>query len=246
MVIPKVLIADSNDEFRESLSDALSSTCILHACRSGAQALDLLQSFCPDILILDLMLPGIDGITLLHRALEADLHPAILATSRFTSDYVLEALHRLEVNYLMMKPCDVQSIVSRVNDLAADLHPASVYHTDPKSAVSNLLLSLGFPTKLDGFSYLQAAIPLYSEDPSQAITKELYAAVATLYHKDRKQVERSIRSAIDAAWRSRDEKIWQLYFNPAPGGCVPRPTNGTFISRMADFLARQIYQYGNV
>ncbi len=246
MDMPKVLIVDSNDEFRESLSDALSRICILHTCQSGSQALELMHSFSPDILILDLMLPGIDGISLLHRTAEAGLHPAVLATSRFTSDYVLEALHRLEVNYLMMKPCDIQSIVCRVSDLAADLHPSSIYHTDPKSAVSNLLLSLGFPTKLDGFSYLQAAIPLYSEDPSQAITKELYTAVATLYHKDCKQVERSIRSAIEAAWRNRDERVWQLYFNPAPGGCVPRPTNGTFISRMADFLARQIYQYGNV
>ncbi len=243
MDMPKLLIADASPEFRNSLSQSLSGSCIIRCSCTGRQTLELLGTFHPDILILDLLLPEIDGISLLHKARDLPSQPAVLALSSFTSPYVMEAMSKFNVYYLMAKPCDIDSIAGHVQDLSSQLKPAPVSQADIHSAVSNLLLSLGFATKLDGFHYLQAAIPLFGQDPGQTVTKELYYEVGKRYNKNPKQVERSIRNAIDLAWRSRQTHIWQQYFPTTPDGSVPRPTNRDFISRMADLLQRQLPQH---
>ncbi len=240
---PKLLIADSNPEFRKALHQALSGISTVRSCGTGTQALEQLHSFRPDILVVDLMLPEIDGISLLHRAAEADLHPAVLATSLFTSPYVTAALARLEVDYVLPKPCNIDSMVCHIRDMASQLRPMTITQADLQSASVNLLLALGFSTKLDGFGYLQAALPLFAQDPEQAITKELYTAVGKLYHKDARQVERSIRNAIEIAWRNRVEENWANFLPCGPGGRVPKPTNGYFISLMATYLANQMENY---
>ncbi len=240
MDMPKLLIADSDEVFRQLLADSLSPFCLVRSCATGRQALEQLNLFRPDILIVDLLLPEIDGISLLHRAEQADLHPAVLALSSFHSPYVDAALIRLGIHYMMFKPCDIDAVTDHIRDLSATLSPAPISQADIRSAVSNLLLRLGFATKLDGFTYLQAAIPMYAEDPSQPVTKELYAAIGELYNKDYRQVERSIRNAIDLTWKNRDERTWQAFFPTAPGVSVPRPTNREFISRMANQLCLQM------
>ncbi len=236
MDMPKLLIADNDDLFRQLLADSLAGLCLVRTCATGRQALEQLLTFRPDILIVDLLLPEIDGISLLHRAEQSDIHPAILTTSIFNSSYVSAAAARLGVHYMMTKPCDIDAIVDHVRDLAAELAPAPISQADLRSAVSNILLSLGFPTKLDGFNYLVSAIPMYAADPAQAVTKELYSTIGQMYNKDWRQVERSIRNAIDIAWSRRQESVWQQYFTTAPGVPVPRPTNRAFISRMAHHL----------
>ncbi len=240
MDMPKLLIADNDEVFRQSLCDRLSPACNLRTCSDGKQALELLTSFRPDILLLDLLLPHIDGLSLLNRMMkDTSVRPVVLATIRFTSPYVASSLEKLGVYYVVMKPCDISAICVHIQDISAQLQPAPLTQADIHSAVSNLLLNLGFSTKLDGFSFLLSAIPMYAEDPHQSVTKELYTAVGHLYNKDARQVERSIRNAIDQAWQKGDCAIWQSCFGFAPGMPLPRPSNREFISRMAVRLAQQ-------
>ena len=88
-----------------------------------------------------------------------------------------------------------------------------------------------------GYTYLREAILERIRDPNQSVTKELYPTVAALCCATAIQVERSIRSAVAAAWTRRDEQIWRLYFQPEPDGILMRPTNAAFISRLADSVA---------
>ena len=104
------------------------------------------------------------------------------------------------------------------------------------SQVSNLLLSLSIPPRLSGYAQVREAILIKARHPKYAITKELYPAVANACGCDRDSVERCIRTAIHSAWKHRDDRVWQLYFQPGPDGTIPRPTNGAFISRLADSL----------
>ncbi len=236
MDMPKLLIADNNDEFRQGLARAASDSCIVRSCATGAQALELAHSFRPDVLVLDLMLPELDGISLLHRVADAQLHPAVVALSYFTSVYVSSALSRLEVDVVLPKPCNLDALVGHIRDLAAARQPAALTQADLRTASANLLLHMGISAKLDGFGYLQEALPIYAGDMSQAITKELYDSVGKLFNKDPRQVERSIRNAIELAWKNRDDALWREYFPTPPGLPVPKPSNGTFISRMATQL----------
>ena len=235
-----MLIADSSEEFGTALADMLRGAYILRFCREGRETLAVLNSFQPDVLVLDLMLPGLDGISILRQAAAAGLRPMVLATSRYVSDYVVEAMTQLGVGYLMVKPCDLRATVARLGDLTQRLKQPLFTQPDPRTAVSNMLLTLGVPTKLRGYAYLRESILERMREPTQSVTKELYPTVAALCCATPIQVERSIRSAIAAAWTRRDEQVWQLYFPWDSGSTRPRPTNAAFISRLADSLALSI------
>ena len=240
----KLLIAEGTEDFRMALADALEGAYILRECDEGVQALELMSSFRPDVVVLDLMLPGLDGITLLQRAAESELHPIVLATTRFHNEYVLEAAQSLGVAYVLVKPCEIRATVSRLEDICQRIHPP-VSRLDAKEFVSNVLLSLGIPTKLKGYGYLREAILRMAQDPTQSITKVLYPAVAAVYRKenmqiDAKHVERSIRSAIERAWERRDATVWQQYFSADGDGTLRRPSNGAFISWISDSLCREM------
>lgn len=232
----KILIADAAEDFRSALTEALYGTYHVHCVSDGVQALQQLRSFLPDVLVLDLMIPGLDGITLLHKATESGICPMVLATTRYISDYMLEAAQRLGVGYIMVKPCDISAAISRIDDLSQRLKPPVFTNPDPKTVISNTLLRLGISTKLRGYGYLRECILLMARDSRQSITKELYPAAASCLGVSAMQIERSIRSAVNAAWSRQDRQVWQLYFAADETGMIPRPTNARFISRLADVI----------
>ncbi len=236
MQMPRLLIADGAEELRQELSELFASRCQVKTCADGEHALQLLQDFCPDILVVDLLLPKMDGITLLQRLYSVGHKPAVLAMTALPSPYVMEALQRLEVDYVMMKPCDLTAMEARLSDFISQLQDLPIQRQDNRNILLETLMQLSFVPKLDGFGYLLSAVPMYADDPSQAITKELYVTVGAPFGKSPRLVERSIRNAIEKAWQQGDMQIWRQYFRAAPDGTVPRPSNGAFIARMAQLL----------
>ena len=232
----KVLIADAAEDFRVALTDALKSKYIVKSCDNGDAALELAGSFCPDLLILDLMISGVDGLSLVQMIAQFRGKPLILATTRFQSPYVLEAATRVGIDYMVVKPCSIRALVDRVEDLAGSRDPGAKPQSDPRVAVANLLLAMNFIASNKGYTYLREAIPLYAKDPQQAMTKELYPEVGKIHRVSGAQVEKAIRSAINSAWKMRDDQVWRMYFPPGPDGRVARPTNSVFITRLADCL----------
>lgn len=235
----KLLIADNGEEFRQALAAALGSNYQIRTCSDGIQALELLQSYQPDIFVMELMLPQLDGLTLLQLANQGGFRPQTLVLGRYFSPYVMAALGRLGADYCMSKPCSIQALVCRIADFAAEAAPMVPSAAASDDWVANTLLRLGIGAHLDGFGYLKIAIPLFGRDTHQAITKELYVAVAEKSGKDARQVERSIRSAIENAWKRRNDRIWTEYFTPGPDGTVPKLSNGRFIAHMAQLLAEE-------
>ena len=237
----KILIADGTDEFREALTEALQGSYYVRSCKDGQEALSLLRSFSPDILVLDLFLPGLDGISLLHSAAAAGIFPMVLATGRFISDYMTDALGQLGVEYIMLKPCNLRGTIDRIQDLSRRIRQPVISQPDPRSQITSLLVLLGVPAKFDGYAYLREAVLMIARKRGMAITKELYPAVASLCRTgvDGKNVERSIRNAIEKAWANRDDRIWQMYFAPGRDGTIPKPSNSQFIHALADSLQLQ-------
>lgn len=235
----KLLIADAAEDFRAALTEATKGAYIVKTCGDGQSALELARTFAPDALILDLMIPGMDGLSLVQMITQIRGKPLILATTRFLSDYVLETATRIGIDFMAVKPCNIQSLVGRLADLVSSRDPGARARPDPRVTVTNLLIAMGFNTSNKGYIYLREAIPIYAEDPQQAITKELYPAVAKLCGATGEQVERSMRSAILKAWTRGDSQIWRLYFAPLPDGSMKKPSNSEFISRIAELLIRQ-------
>lgn len=235
----KLLIVDGAEDFRSALAQTLKDRYIVRTCSDGEGALAVVRSFLPDIMVLDLAIAGLDGLSLIQIITESREKPVILATTRFISDYVLEASSRIGVDYMMLKPCNTRAVAARLSDMVHSRRPPVISRPDPQVSVSNLLLVLGIGSNRKGYHYLRAAIPLYAKDPSQSMTKELYPDVAKICQSDAKRVERSMRDAIEKAWENRDDQIWKLYFASGSSGEVQKPTNSVFISRLADCLFRE-------
>ena len=239
----KLLIAEYNDDLRHALTDLLGSRYILKTCSSGDQAQELLHAFRPDLFMLDLMLPVVDGITLLQHAYESNLHPVTLVTISYSSDYILGALSKYGISYLMSKPYSFDALTVQLQALAATIDAALPPTQIPEKYLPSILMELGLAPKVDGFEHLLDAIPRYIADPRQGLTKELYNAVGRNCGKTGTQVERCIRTAIHSAWLRADAQVWARYFPTAPDGTIPRPSNGHFISCIATCISRQSAQH---
>jgi len=227
----KLLIADCNEDYRAALTASLQDNYHILCCRTGTEAWTLLLQERPDILVLDLMLPELDGLTLLERISANGICPMVLAATPILSDYVFSCAQRLGIEYLVRKPCAIEAIASRIRDLSLRLK-APKPKIDPANYVTTLLLSLDISTKHNGFAYLREAVLLMAKDPAQSVTKVLYPEVARICGCSKENVERSIRTALDRAWEKRDREKWQQFFPSAQ----QRPTNAVFISRLAETL----------
>ena len=227
----KLLIADCNEDYRAALAAALCSQYHILCCRTGTEALALLQREQPDILVLDLMLPELDGLTLLERVSAKGIRPMVLAATPIFSDYVFHCAQRLGIEYLIRKPCAIEAIVSRILDLSQRLNPRK-QKTDPADFVTNLLLALDISTKHDGFGYLRESILLMAKDPAQSVTKVVYPEVARICGCHKENVERSIRTALNKAWEKGSRERWQQYFPNAR----QRPSNAVFLTRLVEAL----------
>lgn len=235
----KILVADASLEFCGALSDLLGGAYELRICHDGLEAQSLLESFQPDVLILDLTLPQVDGIAVLKMAVSSIHRPAALVTARFLSPYIERSVEALGVDYLMAKPCDARAVADHVHDMANRGGNLSILRPDRTVTVATMLLNLNISTKRKGFRCLETAISLYEKHPGQSVTKVLYPEVAKQLGCSKDSVERAIRAAIHTAWTRRDEKIWRLYFPTGREGIVSRPTNTAFIATLVECMKRQ-------
>ena len=239
MQTPKLLIAESNEELCQALTDLLSEHYHICTCRSGDRAQQLLRSFAPDIIYIDLMLPQVDGITVLNTALQEGIRPTILASISFESPYISDALSRLQVDYVVKKPCAAKAIAGHIAELSGTQKTRSIGKDESVLDLSSLLLQMNFGSHRDGYRFLVYGAPLFAQNPQQTVTKELYPTIGKHFGKSGMQVERSMRSAIESAWEDRNETVWRQYFTPAPDGMIPRPTNSQMLHTLVHLLSNQ-------
>ncbi len=228
----KLLIADSNEEFCETLESVLKDEFTIRIVHSGNAAVALLDSFRPDVLVTDVMLAGLDGIRVLEYAAEHGHKLKTLVTMSYRSDYVFDQLAQLDVSYVLLKPCELQVVAERIRDVATQC--TQIQPQNDSQKLATILLQLGLNPKHNGYHYLCTAIEIYAQDHSQSLTKELYVAVGAIYGVRWQQVERSIRTAVEFAFNRRDEQVWRQWF--PVGSCLKKPTNGEVICGLAEHL----------
>lgn len=224
MDLRKVLIADPTEEFRAALTQALSSGFQVVTCARGDEAAALLDSEQPDLLILELSLPGLDGISLLEQ-LEA--RPPVLVVTELLTPYIHQALIRLRVEYAIRKPSPIQAVADRAYDLVRTADAAR----EP-GCLQEALIRLGLSSGRQGFAHLLTGIPLLSRNRNQLLSKELYETIAALDHSTPAAVEKAIRESLRRGWESGDRREWSRLF-PGRSQC---PRNKEFLFRMADLL----------
>lgn len=235
-MLTKILIADPSEEFRFVLTQLLEKHYTVLSCGTGSQALALLREEHPDFFVMDMMLPGIDGLSLLGTARAEGVCPPTLVTSLFFQDHIVNALQRQNVVYLMSKPCDMEALVGRIRDLVEEFSPRLFFRPPPRSVVTAALFELGIPAKRIGYGNCREAILMLKEDPNASLSKEIYPALSKRQGGSTGSIEKNIRDAIHYAYDHRNDAVWARYFPLAPNGQIPKPTNRVFLATVAQRL----------
>ena len=240
----KILIADSSEEFGLELRRAVEEVPqweVVGLTCDGEEAMELLQKTQPDVLLLDLLLPRVDGIALLRQASAMAKPPVGMVLSGYLTDYMTGAASQLGVRYFMAKPCSLRAVVERLGEILG----AEEAKQKPKRAevniealVTSVIHEIGVPAHIKGYQFLRDAITLVVTKPEflNAVTKELYPTVAAMNNTTPSRVERAIRHAIELAWnRGRIETLESL-FGYTIKNDKGKPTNSEFIAIIADKL----------
>ena len=233
----KLLIADSSESFTSALSQQLQHCFHVVSCNDGREALSMLLLNEIDILILDLTISGIDGISILKAAFSSGIRPTVVATVSITGYYINSSLEQLGVVYVMRKPCHVNATARRIIEISQYPKGAVNCEPDNRERAEGMLQVLGFKPQLHQYPFLLEALLLYKEDPKQSITKVLYPKVAKKLGGNWTRVEKSIRDLIKFVWTTRDEQIWKAFFpENAYNDNLRAPSNKQFLHHLSDML----------
>lgn len=248
--VNKIMIVDGNEEFSKDLKDTLEDVDtwqVIGTAADGKRAIDLLQQMHPDVLILDLLLPELDGIAVLRNAALLKPAPICMVVSGFMTDYMMNVASELNVRYFMAKPCMCETVAERLGEiLRAEKSRKHMVtqHTDRslEAMVTTVIHEIGVPAHIKGYQYLREAIKIAVNDMEviNAITKVLYPQVAKTFSTTPSRVERAIRHAIEVAWDRGDLEVLQSFFGYTVSNSKGKPTNSEFIALIADKLQLQI------
>ena len=228
-----LLIASGTEDFSQAISDALSKEYRVICCHDGKSALSALRSRKPDLLLLDMVLPELDGLSLLEISNAEEICPHVLAITNINSPYAYSTMERLNVGYIILRPCELSAIVQRVRDMMYWNDQSALGIPTPEVQAEELLFRLGCLQKLEGYEIMVQCLILTAQDPDISVTKVLYPDVAKLLGTTYGNVERNLRTFINNAWKNRDDTVWKEYFPLNASGTIPRPSNAEFIKQLA-------------
>ena len=233
----KIVLTESNEDARFMLQTALERTgrfVVTGSTGDGTQVQTLLEETKPDLLFLDMLLPGLDGLSILRR-LEESARPAILAVSHFiTQDTAVEA-GNLGVSVLISKPYQEAAVIEHL--LQMEEKRSGRFHAPGlEELVTSIIHEVGVPAHIKGYQYVREAIMITVENMEviNSVTKVLYPEVAKRFHTTSSRVERAIRHAIEVAWDRGDLETLQKFFGYTVSNVKGKPTNSEFIAMISD------------
>lgn len=250
----KILIADENNASRSALRDELKSQGYVNVYEAlnGEEALTMITTVLPDIVIIDVLLSKLDGIGVI-RQVKKDLGedaPLFIVTSIVSNHNMLLEANNAGASMCMIKPVNTESLVYHIENLLPnDLDMMSVADesssNDLESQVTKIIHQIGVPAHIKGYQYLRTAIILTVNDSDiiNSVTKILYPTVAKKYQTTTSRVERAIRHAIEVAWDRGDVEVLNSYFGYTIQGNRGKPTNSEFIAMIADNLRLKYKMY---
>ncbi|NLN17916.1 MAG: sporulation transcription factor Spo0A [Firmicutes bacterium] len=245
-----VLLADDNKQLCDTLRDHIDEQedmKVVGIATDGEETLEALKRCCPDVLLLDVTMPRLDGLGVLERLHIEDLgKPCVVVLTALGHDDVAQRLAQLGARYLMVKPFDPGLLIERIREsVASERHdPALIMRQqtaalsvfEQENRVTNLLHEMGVPPNLKGYGYLREAVLKAISRPALlhgGLTTELYPSIAKKYHTTSTGVEAAIRHSIRVAWNNNRPFLAKL---TGIAG-VPRktlPPNSVVISRLVD------------
>jgi two-component system response regulator (stage 0 sporulation protein A) len=193
----QVLIADDNREFGDILCEYLSNQNdidVVGLARDGLEAVDLIFQNTPDIAILDIIMPHLDGLGVLEKIAESNMEkkPLFIVLSAVGQDKITQRALALGAEYYIVKPFDMDVLVNRIRQLKTNTYitapqnsisssisshrneyfttsekrPAHINNTSRslEVEVTNIMHEIGVPAHIKGYQYLRDAIMMVVKD----------------------------------------------------------------------------------
>lgn len=251
-----VAIVDDNERIVNLLEDILKEDAdieVVGKSENGIDALDMIKEKKPDVVLLDLIMPKLDGLGVMEkirRDSEFKKNPSFIVITAIGQEGVTESAFELGANYYIMKPFDSNVVLSRIKQIKrkshtrlTDSHRVSAYENKSdymernlEADVTNIIHEIGVPAHIKGYQYLRDAIMMSVNDAEMlnSITKLLYPSIAKRHKTTPSRVERAIRHAIEVAWsRGKMDTIDELFGYTVSNG-KGKPTNSEFVALIAD------------
>lgn len=249
----KVAFADDNKEFSEIMNEYLSQQPdieVVGVAYNGEQILSIIDEKKPDVVILDIIMPHLDGIGVLERInITGGKRPKIIMLTAFGQETITQRVVELGADYYVLKPFNMEVLVSRIRQLAGVIttqRPAvTAQAIKAKSVdveVTNIIREIGIPAHIKGYQYLRDAIMMIISEIELlgAVTKVLYPMIAEKYSTTPSRVERAIRHAIEVAWNRGNIDMINRLFGYTVKLEKGKPTNSEFMAMIADRLRMEM------
>lgn len=243
----KILIADENTASRISLREELKSKgyANVYEASDGEEALNMIKSVSPDVVLIDVLLSKLDGIGVIRQVKKsATRSPIFIVMTLITNQSMLVESINAGASMCMMKPINAESLCQHIETLLPGeegkvmLSGGDAGNADLEMQVTKIIHQIGVPAHIKGYQYLRTAILLTIKDSEviNSVTKILYPSVAKKYQTTTSRVERAIRHAIEVAWDRGDVEVLSSYFGYTIQNERGKPTNSEFIAMIADNL----------
>lgn len=247
----RILLADTNEDFADTLracAQRRGDAEIIAAARTGREVLELCRTLRPDVLLLELILPELDGLGVLKRLEELEQRPAAILLTNFVTPLSVSMALEYGAAYYLSKPCEPEMVLDRVYAFASHV-PSQISSRNQQSesvqeiteqVIAELLRELGVPAQIKGYLYLREAISVTVDDGGelQMVTKCLYPAIAKHHGTTASRVERAIRHAIELSWCRGNEEALRACFGHSVSA-NDRPTNSQYIATVSECLLMQ-------
>ncbi|MFI8714903.1 sporulation transcription factor Spo0A [Brevibacillus brevis] len=251
----EVLLADDNREFVNLLEEYISSQYdmnVVGVAYNGNEVVRLLQERVPDVLILDIIMPHLDGLAVLEQiqAMRLSPQPKIIMLTAFGQEEITKKAVELGAAYYILKPFDMEVLAQRIRQIITT-KPASSFVSSAKphatlqirgrnldASITSIIHEIGVPAHIKGYLYLREAITMVYNDVELlgSITKVLYPDIAKKFNTTASRVERAIRHAIEVAWSRGNLDSISSLFGYTISNTKAKPTNSEFIAMVADKL----------
>ena len=239
-----VVLLDNDEVVTSSIKKYFCSDAVIKiigSFKNGKEGLDFLlkNHFHYDVIVLDILLPEIDGLKILEELKEKRIYKKSIIISGYKDDYSIKTAQMLGANYYMLKPLDMESLKTRIIEVAkTNLMDTYKRTNNLELELSTILHNLGIPSHVKGYSYIREGILMLYECNSVAtlVTKDVYPEIASRYETTTSRVERAIRHAIEISWLRGDLKLMEKIFGNSIDFERSKPTNSEFLTTIADRL----------
>lgn len=247
----KVIVADDNDITREMIVDFIMDDPqieVVALAADGKETIDLIKKHRPNIVLLDLVMPMVDGLSVMEAVAEempVEMRPQYIVVSAAASEDIVNQALQTGAAYFIMKPFDGEALLRRIKKMCK---PGEELDKDKKPSlqeveqrVVSLLKELGVAPRMIGYKYLKDAIICAVDDMDRlnSVTKNVYPLIADKYDSSPNNVERNIRYSIGTAWERQCETEIKDEYKDVYYSRIKRPTNSEFI---VSCVERVLYQ----